>query len=58
MEVYQPYESLVATCEEVRGSAAMLTDQSAAQEAFQTFDTMSSEITRLTPQNSGCNFIP
>ena len=46
MEVYQPYESLVATCDDVRGSAAMLTDQSAAQEAFQTFDSVSCEITR------------
>lgn len=46
VEVYQPYQSLLATCEGVRASVAMLTDQSAAQEAFQSFDTLSSDITR------------
>ena len=44
--MYQPYQSLLATCEGVRASVAMLTDQSAAQEAFQSFDTISSDITR------------
>ena len=47
VEVCQPLESLAATCEGVRGSAALLTDQSAAQEAFQIFDTLSADVARF-----------
>ena len=46
MDVYQPYESLLATCDTLRSGTAMLTDQSAAQEAFKLFDDVSARVTR------------
>ena len=46
MEVYQPFESLLATCDGLKGGTAMLTNQSAAREAFKQFDDVSARITR------------
>ena len=42
----QPYEALTASCAGLRSGEAMLADQSAAQETFQTFDSVSSDVTR------------
>ena len=46
MEVYQPFESLLATCDSLKGDTAMLTNQSAAQETFKQFDGVSARVTR------------
>ena len=46
VEVYEPYQSLCATCDSLRSSTAMLTDQTAAQEAFAKFDNISTRVTR------------
>ena len=46
VEVYEPYQSLCATCDSLRSGTAMLTDQTAAQEAFDKFDNISARVTR------------
>ena len=46
VEVYQPYELLAATSESLKSSTAMLTDQSAARETFEKFDSVAANVTR------------
>ena len=45
-EVYQPYELLLATCDSLKSSTAMLADQSAAQEVFDKFDNIGARVKR------------